>query len=204
MTDDDEDRARILKAELLADDWATLTKYTIDFRRSDGRRETQVRQVYDRGDGAGILPVDLARGTVLLIRQFRIPVWFDRPDVRPRGMLIEVCAGRLDENDPEATIHKEAEEELGYRLHNVRRVFNAFMSPGSVSERLSLFMADYSPVDRVFTGGGAEDEGEDIEVLELALTEAMAMVADGRISDAKTIMLIQHTVMTGLADGEKR
>ncbi len=201
MTSEDDDRVRILKTELLADDWAKLTKYTIDFRRRDGKREEQIRQVYDRGDGAGILPVDPERGTVLLVRQFRMPLWFGRPNIRPRGMLIEVSAGLLDANDPETAIRKEAEEELGYRLHNVRRVFDAFMSPGSVSERLALFVATYSPADRISAGGGALAEGEDIEVLELPLAEAVAMVDRGAISDAKTVMLIQHAVLKGLGAG---
>lgn len=204
MNEDENERARILASEVLADDWATLTKYTIDYRRRDGRRETLVRQVYDRGDGAAVLPIDRARGTVLLVRQFRIPVWFNRPDISPRGMLIEVCAGKLDDHDPETAIRKEAEEELGYRLHGIRRVFNAFMSPGSVSERLSLFFAEYTLEDRISAGGGAADEGEDIEVLELPLAEALRMVASGTIADAKTIMLIQHAALEYLSGERSR
>lgn len=192
------DRVRILSAEVLANDWAKLTKYTIEYARRDGRREKQVRQVYDRGNGAGILPVDARRGTVLLVRQFRIPVYLN-PPVHDGGVLIEVCAGRLDENDPETAIRKEAEEELGYRLKAVRRVYDAFMSPGSVSERLSLFVAAYAPADRISAGGGAISEGEDIEVLEMPLGDALAMVADGAIIDAKTIMLLQYAALERLA-----
>jgi nudix-type nucleoside diphosphatase (YffH/AdpP family) len=187
------ERARIVDEKVLADDWARLTKYTIDFTRRDGSVERQVRQVYDRGNGAGILPIDRARGTVLLVKQFRMPVYVNPAEgSAERGMLIEVCAGRLDQNDPETAIRKEAEEELGYRLQGVRRVFDTYMSPGSVSERLSLFVADYSPVDRVSSGGGAIDEGEDIEVLEMKLDEAIRLIDRNVIVDGKTIMLLQH------------
>ena len=136
---------------------------------------------------------------MLLVRQFRMPVWINKPDAKERGMLIEVCAGLLDKNDPETAIRKEAEEELGYRLKAVRQVFDAFMSPGSVSERLALFVANYSPADRISAGGGEASEGEDIEVLELPLAEAIAMVERGEIADAKTIILLQYAAMEGLA-----
>ena len=193
------ERVRIVGEKLLSDDWGRLTKYAIDFRRRDGRTERQIRQVYDRGNGAGILPVDRDRGTVLLVRQFRMPVYLNPvPGAAERGMLIEVCAGLLDDNDPETAIRKEAEEELGYRLRSVRRVFDAYMSPGSVSERLSLFMAEYSPADRISAGGGAVDEGEDIEVVEIALADALAEVDRGNIVDAKTIMLLQYAERKGL------
>jgi nudix-type nucleoside diphosphatase (YffH/AdpP family) len=192
------ERARILSAEVLADDWAKLTKYTIVFTRRDGSAETQIRQVYDRGNGAGILPVDRARGTVLLVRQFRMPVFMNKP-AHDGGMLIEVCAGLLDANDHDTAIRKEAEEELGYGLRGVRRVYDAFMSPGSVSERLSLFVAEYSPSDRISAGGGERSEGEDIEVLEMPLARALALVRDGAIIDAKTIMLLQYAAMENLA-----
>lgn len=190
-----DDRVRILSAEVLADDWAKLTKYRIELRRRDGVRENQIRQVYDRGNGAGILPIDPQRGTVLLVRQFRMPVWLNPAAKGERGMLIEVCAGLLDKNDPETAIRKEAEEELGYHLKSVRRVFDAFMSPGSVSEQLALFVANYSPGDRISAGGGEASEGEDIEVLELPLSGAIAMIASGEIVDAKTIMLLQWAQM---------
>jgi nudix-type nucleoside diphosphatase (YffH/AdpP family) len=194
------ERVRIVEEKLLSDDWATLTKYTIDFRRRDGRVERQIRQVYNRGNGAGILPVDPARGTVLLVKQFRMPVYMNPPpDTDDRGMLIEVCAGLLDENDPETAIRKEAEEELGFRLRSVEKVFDAYMSPGSVSERLSLFVAEYSPADRISAGGGAADEGEDIEVLEMPLRDALAMVDAGTIVDAKTVMLLQYAALKELA-----
>ncbi len=192
---DGEPPVRILKAEVLADDWARLTKYTIDYRRRDGVRETQVRQVYDRGNGAAILPYDPGRGSVLLVRQFRMPVYLNAAS----GWLIEACAGRLDDLDAEAAIRREVEEELGYRLGAVTRVFDVFMSPGSVSERVALFTAQYSAADRISAGGGAEDEGEDIEVLEIPLDEALAMMASGAIRDAKTIVLLQQVKLHGLA-----
>lgn len=183
-----DDRIKVLKKEVLLDDWAVVTKYTIDYRRLDGRHETQVRQVYDRGDGAAILPYDPGRGRVLLVRQFRMPAYVTGEP----GMLIEACAGLLDKQDPENCIRKEAEEELGYRIGQPRLVYAAYTSPGSVSERLYCFTAEYSPADRISPGGGAEHEGEDIEVLEIGGNEAFAMIADGRIIDAKTIMLLQH------------
>jgi nudix-type nucleoside diphosphatase (YffH/AdpP family) len=188
-----DDRVRIVSSEILADDWARLTKFTIDFRRRDGVVERQTRQVYDRGDGAVILPVDPVRQTVLLVRQFRIPVYLDDHE----GSLIEACAGLLDENDPETAIRKEAEEELGYRLNEVSQMGGIYMSPGSVKERLWFFLAHYSPADRISEGGGAAHEGEDIEVLELPLAEALAMVKRGEIVDSKTIILLQHVALYG-------
>lgn len=192
----DDAPVRILEEKLLADDWATLTKYTIDYRRRDGGRETQIRQVYDRGNGACILPHDPDRGTVLLVRQFRMPVWVETGGGPSR--LIEACAGLLDDLEPEAAIRREAEEELGYRLGAINRVLDVYMSPGSVSERLAFFTARYSPADRAFKGGGKEDEGEDIEVLEPTLDEALDMVRTGEIADAKTIILLWHLKLYGL------
>jgi nudix-type nucleoside diphosphatase (YffH/AdpP family) len=137
---------------------------------------------------------------VLLVRQFRVPACLNGHD----GYLIEACAGLLDDRDAEAAIRKEAEEELGYRLGKVDRVFDVFMSPGSVTERLVFFTALYSPADRISDGGGAADEGEDIEVIELRLDEAIAMIARGEIADAKTIMLLQHAALAGLATAAAR
>ena len=183
-----QDRIRIKSVEILSDDWARLTKTTFDYRRNDGVWETQIRQTYDRGNGAVILPFDRERSTVLLVRQFRYPV-FVTGHPEP---LIEACAGLLDDHDPETAIRKEAEEELGYRLRDVRHLYTPYMSPGSVTERLTFFTADYTPADRISDGGGAAEEGEDIEVLEVTLDEALAQVRNGIIIDAKTIMLIQH------------
>ncbi|WP_379072461.1 NUDIX domain-containing protein [Mesorhizobium sp. UC22_110] len=183
-----DDRIRIRSQEILSDDWAILKKTTFDYRRRDGVWETQVRQTYDRGDGAAILPFDPDRGTVLLVRQFRWPAFV----TGHKEPLIEACAGLLDKDDAETCIRKEAEEELGYRLDGVKLVFTPFMSPGSVTERLWLFAGRYSPADRISDGGGAPEEGEDIEVLEMPVEEAIAAISDGRIIDAKTILLLQH------------
>ncbi|MFN3549879.1 MAG: NUDIX domain-containing protein [Mesorhizobium sp.] len=186
-----QDRIRLVGEEVLSDDWGVLTKHVFDYRRRDGSWERQSREVYDRGHGAAVLPYDPARGTVLLVRQFRLPAWV----TGYREPLLEVCAGLLDADDPVTCIRKEAEEELGYRLEKVSLAFNPYMSPGSVSERLWCFTAEYTPQDRMSDGGGAAGEGEDIEVLELSLEDAFAAIGDGRVIDAKTIMLIQHLVL---------
>ncbi|MFD3262810.1 NUDIX domain-containing protein [Phenylobacterium ferrooxidans] len=186
------DQVRNLVFHTLSDEWATLKRVTFDYRRHDGTWETQVRQTYDRGDGAVILPYDPDRGTVLLTRQFRIPAYVTG-HIEP---LIEAAAGLLDADDPETAIKREAEEELGYRFSSVTPVFKVYMSPGSVTEQLSFFTARYSPADKVSAGGGHAGEGEDIEVLEFPLTDALRMVTDGVIVDAKTIMLIQHLLLT--------
>ncbi len=186
----------IRSVEVLSDDWAILKKVTFDYRRRDGSLERQVRQTYDRGHGAVILPYDPERGTVLLVRQFRLPAYVSgHPEP-----LIEACAGLLDRDDPETCIRREAEEELGYRLRRTEPVFHVFMSPGSVTERLMFFVARYSPDDRIGQGGGDAHEGEDIEVLELGLDEALAMVDRGEIIDGKTIMLLQHLKLKGLVE----
>jgi nudix-type nucleoside diphosphatase (YffH/AdpP family) len=193
----EDDPIRIRQVETLADDWAVLKKTTFDYRRRDGTWETQVRQTYDRGDGAAVLPYDPERGTVLLVRQFRYPAYAHGH----REKLIEVCAGKLDLDDPETCIRKEAEEELGYRLGAIEQAFYIFMSPGSVTEKLALFTAAYAPADRVSAGGGAVEEGEDIDVIEMPYAEAMAMVGRGEIIDAKTIILLQHAALKGLLTG---
>jgi nudix-type nucleoside diphosphatase (YffH/AdpP family) len=186
---------RIRSDELLSANWGKLRKVTFDLTRFDGKVEVQSREVYDRGNGAVILPIDPERGTVLLVRQFRVPAYLNGHD----GFMIEACAGILDDLDAEAAIRKEADEELGYRLGKIDRVFDVFMSPGSVTERLVFFISFYSPADRISDGGGEADEGEDIEVIELPLGEALAMITRGEIVDAKTIMLLQHAALAGLA-----
>lgn len=177
---------------VLSDDWSVLTKHTFDLKKRDGTWERQVRQTYDRGNGAAILPYDPVRGTVLLVRQFRMPAHV----TGHHETLIEACAGLLDDLDPLSAIAKEAEEELGYRIHNTRQLFDIYMSPGSVTERLHLFTGTYAPDDRISAGGGAADEGEDIEVMEVPLAQASAMIADGRIIDAKTVILIQALLLS--------
>ncbi|WP_207461553.1 NUDIX domain-containing protein [Azospirillum sp. SYSU D00513] len=189
------DRVRIRDVRVLSDDWYVLRKTTFDYRRRDGSWQTLSRETYDRGNGAVVLPIDPSRGTVLLTRQFRYPAFVNgHPEP-----LIEAIAGLLDERSPEEAIRLEAEEEAGCRVHSLRRVFDSFMSPGSVTERLAFFVAEYSSQDRIAAGGGVAAEGEDIEVLEPTLDEALAMVDQGEIVDGKTIMLLQHAKLHGLA-----
>ena len=156
---------RDLKSTILSDEWATLKRHEFELKRRDGVWEPQIRQSYDRGHAAVILPYDPSRKTVLLVRQFRLPVHLQGDD----SLLIEACAGLLDGDDPETCIRKEAQEELGYRLGRVTRLYDIYMSPGSVTERLSFFTANYTPSDRISDGGGNAHEGEDIEVLEMLL-----------------------------------
>ena len=183
-----EDRVRVREERLLADHWSTLKTTRFDFLRRDGRWQPQQRETYDRGHGAVLLAHDVARNTVLLTRQFRYPAFVSGYD----DLLIEAPAGLLDQSEPEERIRAEVEEETGYRLADVHKVFELFMSPGSVTEKLHCFVAHYDHSMRVGDGGGLADEGEDIQVLELPLPDAMAMVADGRICDAKTVLLLQH------------
>lgn len=185
---------RISDSKILSDDWYTLKKYSFDLRRQNGEWQQQNREVYDRGNGATILLYNRAKRTVILTRQFRFPVFVNGHD----GYLIEAAAGLLDNMDPENRIKAEAEEETGYRIDNVQKVFEAFMSPGSVTEKLYFYIAEYQADDKVSQGGGIEAEGEDIEVLELTLDDALASIASGRIVDAKTIMLLYHVALKGV------
>jgi len=174
--------------ELTSQGWHVLRRTTFDYRRRDGRWQTLQRETYDRGDGATILLHDVARSTVLLTRQFRFPAYVnDHPD----GMLLETAAGLLDDDDPETAIRREVAEELGVTVGPVAHVFTAYMSPGSVTEKVHFYAAPYTEHHRTGPGGGVAHEGEDIEVVELALDDALAMVRDGRIVDGKTIMLLQ-------------
>ncbi|PZR51780.1 GDP-mannose pyrophosphatase [Xylanimonas oleitrophica] len=182
--------------ELTSAGWHVLRRTTFDYRRRDGRWTTQQRETYDRGDGATILLYDDDRSTVLLTRQFRFPAYVNE---HPDGMLVETAAGLLDGDDPETAIRREAGEELGVAVGPVTHVFDAYMSPGSVTERVRFYAAPYTPEDRTGPGGGLEDDGEDIEILELDLDEALVMVADGRIVDGKTIMLLQWKALQGHA-----
>ena len=182
-----QDRVRVLDVKLLSDNWYVLKTTHFEFRRRDGRWQEQRRETYDRGNGAVILLYNLAARRVVLTRQFRYPAFVNGLD----ELLVEAPAGLLDEQSPEECIRAEAEQEAGYRVRAVRQVMHAFMSPGSVTERLHFYVAPYTPADRVSDGGGLADDGEDIEVLELRLGDALAMVADGRIADGKTIILLQ-------------
>lgn len=185
------ERVRIIESQVLSDDWYLLKKTVFDFRRADGRWQRQQRETYDRGNGATVLLYQSATQRVVLTRQFRFPAYVNGHD----GMLIEAAAGLLDEATPERRIRAEIEEETGYRVGDVRKVFEAFMSPGSVTERLFFFVAEYDATARISSGGGIEDEGEDIEVIELPFADAMAMVQRGEIVDAKTIMLLQYAAL---------
>ena len=180
-------RIRVKNVRLLSDNHYTLRTTTLEWRRADGEWQTQHRETYDRGNGAALLPYNLARRTVMLVKQFRYPAYVNGCD----DLLIEAAAGLLDNESPENRIRAEAEEEIGYRLRDIRKIFEAYMSPGSVTEKLHFFVGEYQPDMKIGSGGGNADEGEDIEVLELEIDEALAMIADGRIMDAKTIMLLQ-------------
>lgn len=182
------EKIRIKSVETLSDDWYVLKKTTFELLRSDGTWQQQSRETYDRGNGATILLYNLARGTVVLTRQFRFPAFVNGHP----GMLIEAAAGLLDQASPEERIRAEVEEETGYRITRVRKVFEAFMSPGSVTEKLYFFVAEYDSTDKTALGGGNHSEGEDIEVLELSINAAMAAIAAGEIQDGKTIMLLQY------------
>ncbi|AFL88558.1 protein containing C-terminal region of TrgB protein [Terriglobus roseus DSM 18391] len=182
------EKVRIKAVETLSDDWYVLKKTTFELLRRDGSWQQQSRETYDRGNGATILLYNLERRTVVLTRQFRFPAYVNGHS----GMLIETAAGLLDQASPEDRIRAEAEEETGYRVSHVRRVFEAFMSPGSVTERLYFFVAEYGSGSRATLGGGNHEEGEDIEVLELPFEKAMAAIDSGEIEDGKTIMLLQY------------
>ena len=184
----------VTDVELLAAGWHVLRRTTLERRRGDGEWVTEQRETYDRGNGATLLPYDPDRRTVLLTRQFRYPVYVNG---HPDGMLLEAAAGLLDDDSPEDAVRREVEEELGITVGEVQHVFDVFMSPGSVTERLHFYAAPYRPVDRTGAGGGLEEEGEDIEVVELPFDEALAMIDDGRIADAKTILLLQWAALRG-------
>jgi nudix-type nucleoside diphosphatase (YffH/AdpP family) len=194
-TDAPEAGIRVLSEQVLSDDWYLLRKITFDFRRRDGSWQRQSREVYDRGNGAVILLYNVARHSVLLTRQFRMPAYLNGCS---DGRLIEACAGLLDGDDPAACIRREAEEETGYRVRAPQQVLEAYMSPGSVTERLHFFVAEYQDRDRVSAGGGDVNEGEEIETIEVALEKAMQMVDSGAIRDGKTIMLLQYAHRIGL------
>ncbi|MDC6384757.1 GDP-mannose pyrophosphatase NudK [Flagellimonas taeanensis] len=180
---------RNIKKELLSDNWYTLNRVTFEYQREDGTWEAQVREAYDRGNGAVILLYNTKKGTVVLTRQFRMPTYLNG---NADGMMIEACAGLLEKGNAEQTIKKEVEEETGYKIDKVKKVFEAYMSPGSVTEILYFFIGEYEASMKVSEGGGAEDETENIEVLEISFDEALEMVKTGEIKDAKTIMLLQY------------
>jgi nudix-type nucleoside diphosphatase (YffH/AdpP family) len=185
------DRIRIKDERVLSDEHYTLKSATFEWRRGDGEWQTQNREIFERGNAAALLPYNLAQRTVVLVRQFRYPAYLNGYD----DLLIEAAAGLLDDETPQVRIRAEAEEETGYRLGHIRKIFEAFMSPGAVTEKIHFFVAEYDPTMKVGSGGGLAAEGEDIEVLELDFEKALAMMGDGRIVDAKTIMLLQYAAL---------
>jgi GDP-mannose pyrophosphatase NudK len=189
-----------VKTEVLSDDWYVLRKVTFRIRKSDGSWETQSREAYDRGNGATILLYDLSRETVILIRQFRLPTYVNG---NPSGMLIETCGGLLDRDGAEEAIVREAREETGYEVRGARKVFEAYMSPGSVTEIVYFFVAEYSHAQRTEDGGGVAGE-EDITVLEMPFAEALAKIDSGEIKDGKTIMLLQYAALHIFKQGAAR
>lgn len=184
-------RVRVLEERLLSNNWYVLKTTRFSYQRDDGTWQEQNRETYDRGNGATILLYNLAQRTVVLTRQFRYPAFVNGHD----DLLIEAPAGLLDDASPEDRIRAEAEEEAGFRVGEVHKVFDAFMSPGSVTERLHFFVAEYTPEDRISNGGGLMEEGEDIRVFETSIDAALEMIHAGEIADAKTIMLLQYAAL---------
>ncbi|MBO0948955.1 GDP-mannose pyrophosphatase NudK [Fibrella forsythiae] len=188
-------RVRITDEKLLSDNWYVLKRYTFDYQQANGEWTTQQREAYDRGNGATILLHNPAADMVILTRQFRLPTYVNGND---SGMLIETCAGLLDDDHPDDAIRREMEEETGYQISAVERVMEAYMSPGSVTERLFFYLAEYSADTTRQTGGGIDEE--DIDVLELPFTDALRMITTGEIMDGKTIMLLYHLRLRQLAN----
>ena len=186
---------RILKTEILSKNWYTLKKVSYEYQKKDGTRQTQQREAYDRGNGAVILLYNRESKTVILTRQFRLPTYING---NATGMLIEACAGLLDKDNPEECIIRETEEETGYKIGHAEKIFEAYMSPGSVTEILYFFLAEYTSSMKINEGGGIAHEQEDIEVLEIDFEKALRMVELGEIRDAKTIMLLQYLKLKNL------
>jgi nudix-type nucleoside diphosphatase (YffH/AdpP family) len=186
---------KILNTEVLSDNWYILKKITYSYLKNDGTTKTQSREAYDRGNGATILLYNKDAKTIILTRQFRLPTYINGNE---SGMLIESCAGLLDKDNPEDCIRRETEEETGYKIKDVRKIFEAYMSPGSVTEILHFFVAEYSKQMKVHDGGGLEHEEENIEVLELHIDDGMKMIESGEIKDGKTIMLLQYIKLKNL------
>jgi GDP-mannose pyrophosphatase NudK len=182
-------KVHIEKTEILSDNWYTLKKVTFSLKKKDGTTEQQSREAYDRGNGAVILLYNKNSNQVILTRQFRLPTFING---NPTGMMIEACAGLLDNDNPEDCIRRETEEETGYKISHIEKIFEAYMSPGSVTEILHFFIAEYSDEMKMTDGGGLADEGENIEVMEILFDDALKMIDSGEIKDAKTIMLLQY------------
>ena len=188
-------KIKIQKTELLSDNWYILNKVTFDYQKKDNSWITQKREVYNRGNGAAILLYNSTKKKVILTRQFRLPTYLNENET---GMMIEVCAGLLDEDDPEKCIIRETEEETGYRISKVNKVMETYMSPGAVTEILYLFVGEYDESMKVNDGGGVAHEEENIEVMEMTYNEAYSMIESGKIQDAKTIILLQYAKINNL------
>lgn len=186
---------KITKSDILSDNWYILRKITYEYKQADGTVQIHQREAYDRGNGATILLYNKESGSVILTRQFRLPTYING---NKDGMMIEACAGLLDQDNPEDCIRRETEEETGYKITEIQKVFEAYMSPGSVTEILYFFIAAYSKSMKVSDGGGVEHEQENIEVVEIPIQQALAMIQSGEIKDAKTIMLLQYIKLHGI------
>ncbi|MHA3787920.1 GDP-mannose pyrophosphatase NudK [Flavobacterium hauense] len=189
------EKVKIESSILLSDNWGKLNKVKYQYQLKNEVWQTQEREVYNRGNGAVILLYNKDKSTVILTRQFRLPTWFNGND---DGLMIEACAGMLDEKEPEDCIRRETEEETGYSITDVKKIMEVYMSPGSVTEILYFFVASYSDAMKVSEGGGLDKEQENIEVLELSFSKAMQMIDSGEIKDAKTIMLLQYAKIHNL------
>ncbi|MDP3393019.1 GDP-mannose pyrophosphatase NudK [Sediminibacterium sp.] len=189
------DNIKILDTKVLSDNWYVLRKITYEYSKRDGTKLTQSREAYDRGNGATILLYNKEQKSVILTRQFRLPTFINGNET---GMLIEACAGLLDKDNAEECIRRETEEETGYKITEVRKIFEAYMSPGSVTEILYFFIAEYNKEMKINDGGGVEHEEENIEVLELDIMQAMRMIESGEIKDGKTIMLLQYIKLNNI------
>ncbi len=188
---------KLLSTEILSDNWYILKKITYEYLKKDGRWQKQIREAYDRGNGATILLYNKEKNTVILTRQFRLPTYINGNE---DGMLIEACAGLLDKDNPEDCIRRETEEETGFKVTAVRKIFEAYMSPGSVTEIIHFFVAAYTSDMKINEGGGIEHEQEDIEVIELPFAQALKMMEDGQIRDGKTILLLQYAALHHLLE----
>lgn len=194
------DKVNIRSARVLSDNYYLLKDYTLEHTRDDGKKQVHRREVYDRGNGAVILLYNKDKRSVILTRQFRLPTYLNG---NPDGLLIEACAGQLDDENPEDCIKRETEEETGFQVKSVKKVFEAYSSPGVLTEILHFYIAEYDDGMRKSNGGGLDEEGEDIEVLEIDLDKAYSMISSGEIKDCKTIMLLQYAKIRGVVSSNE-
>jgi nudix-type nucleoside diphosphatase (YffH/AdpP family) len=184
-----------MQTKILSNDWSVLKKLTYEFHNADGTWEIQEREAYDRGNGATVLLYNQKNQKIILTQQFRLPTYLNG---NQDGMMIEACAGKVEQEDPETCMRREVEEETGYRINEIKKIFEIYMSPGSVTELIHFYVAPYDEAMKVNQGGGNSSEQENIEVIELSLNDAFAMVESGQIKDGKTIILLQYAMMKGL------